>query len=126
MIVYLSLIGNVKSFVKEVDMESISIDSSNPFIEIHTKFILIVPTYDDEITEIVSDFIDYKGNEFYLEGIVGSGNRNFGKSFCFNAKELARKYKKPLLMTFELSGTAQDIAKFKEEVGQIGITEINK
>lgn len=107
-------------------MESISIDSNNPFVEIHTKFILIVPTYDNEITEIVSEFIDYKGNEFYLQGIVGSGNRNFGESFCFNAKELAKKYKKPLLMTFELSGTEQDVAKFKEEVEQIGITKTSK
>lgn len=119
------MIGNVRSFVKEVDMESISIDHSNPFVEIHTKFVLVVPSYDEEITEVVSEFIDYKGNEFYLEGIVGSGNRNFGESFCFNAKELAKKYKKPLLMTFELSGTTQDVLKFKEEVEKIGITKIS-
>ena len=119
------MIGNVRSFVNEVGMESVEIDSINTFIEVNKDFVFIVPSYDDEITEMVSQFIDYKENKKYLKGFVGSGNMNFGDDFCFNAKDLAKKYDRPLLMTFEVSGTTQDIAKFKEEVEKIGITKTN-
>lgn len=124
MIAYLSLTGNVRKFVKSVGMESLEIDYSNPFVQMEKDFIVIVPSYDDEITEFFSQFIEYKDNRKHLIGIVGSGNRNFNTSFCFNAEDLSKKYKKPLLMKFEISGTMADVVKFKEEVEKIGITKI--
>lgn len=124
MIAYLSLTGNVRKFVKSVGMESLEIDYSNPFVQMEKDFIVIVPSYDDEITEFFSQFIDYKDNRAHLIGIIGSGNRNFSTSFCFNAEDLSKKYKKPLLMKFEISGTMADVVKFKEEVEKIGITKI--
>jgi protein involved in ribonucleotide reduction len=42
--------------------------------------------------------------------------------FCVNAKELSEKYNKPLLFTFEYSGTNKDIEDFKREVSKIEIS----
>jgi protein involved in ribonucleotide reduction len=116
-LVYLSLTGNVRSFVEKLDMKATEINYSNPQSEINEEFIFITPSYDNAaITEMVSEFVEYRRNKKFLLGFVGSGNLNFNKDYCFNAKELASKYDKPLIFTFEFSGTDQDIINFKKEV----------
>lgn len=121
-LVYLSLTGNVKSFVKSTGMNSIELVYSSPLVDVNESFVLIIPSYDQEITEIASDFISYKDNLQNLVGVVGSGNTNFDKDYCFNAKEVSKKFSKPLIFTFEFSGTDQDISKFKEELSKFEIT----
>ncbi|MGV4321137.1 class Ib ribonucleoside-diphosphate reductase assembly flavoprotein NrdI [Bacillus mojavensis] len=120
-LVYLSLTGNVENFVERVGMKSVKLDHSNPFLEINEDFILITPTYNDDLTDTLSDFVDHENNLNHLIGFVGSGNRNFDKSFCFNAKDLSYKYSKPLIFTFEFSGTDYDIIEFKKEVEKVEI-----
>lgn len=120
-IVYLSLTGNVRSFVSRVGMDSIELNYSNPLTGMDEDYIIIVPSYDDEITEIFSDFIEYKDNMRHLVGIVGSGNKNWDDSYCFNAKDLSLKYSKPFIFDFELDGTEQDIIDFKKEVDKVEV-----
>jgi protein involved in ribonucleotide reduction len=126
LIVYLSLSGNVRSFVNRIGMNNVEINYSNPLTEVNEDYILITPTYDDEITDIVSDFIDYKNNMSHLVGFVGSGNLNFNEGYCFNAKNLSKKYNKPLIFTFEFSGTDNDVMELKKEVYRVGITRATK
>ena len=96
-------------------MRSVEIDYSNPFLKVDEDYILIMPSYDDEITDIISDFIDYEDNLKHLVGVVGSGNINFGKDgYCFNAVEISKKYNKPLIFRFEFTGTDRDVTDFKE------------
>lgn len=122
LIVYLSLTGNVKRFVNNLDINSIEIKASEYKKKVEDKFIIIVPTYDDEITDIASQFIDYENNVDYLIGFVGSGNMNFDNNYVFNAKDLSKKYNKPLIYSFEYSGTDMDLINFKREVTNIEIT----
>jgi protein involved in ribonucleotide reduction len=122
-IVYLSLTGNVRSFVGRVGMDSIELNYNNPLTEVNEDYILITPSYDDEITDVVSEFIDYKNNIDYLIGFVGSGNKNWEKSYVYNAKDLSKKYNKPLIFDFEISGTDNDIIDFKKEVDKIESTK---
>lgn len=119
LLVYLSLTGNVRSFVKQVGMESMELNYSNPFTKVDQEYIVITPTYDDEITDVISSFIEYENNIRFLAGFVGSGNKNFDNDYCFNAVELSKKYGKSLIFTFEFSGTDKDIMQFKEEVLKI-------
>ena len=123
-IVYLSLTGNIRKFVKKIGMDSVELNYSNPTTEMNEDYILITPTYDDEITDVISEFINYKDNISHLKGFVGSGNKNFDDSYCFNAEVLSRKYNKPLIFKFEMSGTDNDIMKFKEEVNNVEIARI--
>ena len=125
-LVYLSLTGNVRRFVSKVGMDSVELNYSNPLTEIDEDFIVIAPSYDDEITDIFSEFIEYKENINYLIGFVGSGNLNWEDKYCFNAKDLALKYSKPFIFGFELEGTENDIIRFKEEVDKVGITRTTK
>lgn len=124
-IAYLSLSGNVRDFVKGVGMDSVELEYFNPCTKIGEDFIVITPSYDEDITDIISEFIDYEDNINHLMGFVGSGNKNFGKDgYCFNAIELSQKYSKPLLLKFEFCGTDNDITIFKKEVDKIEISRI--
>lgn len=124
-LVYLSLTGNVKNFVSRVGMDSVELNYSNPLTEVNEEYIVITPSYDDEITDIISDFVDYKNNINHLIGFVGSGNKNWEKSYVYNAKDLSKKYNKPMIFDFELSGTDKDITDFKKEVDKLGSTKTN-
>lgn len=126
MVVYLSLSGNVERFVDRLSVKSLKLSPSRTANRIDEPFVMIVPTYDQEITDIISDFIDFGGNEQYLIGFVGSGNRNFNKEYVFNAKNLSRKYNKPLLFHFEFSGTDRDLVNFKRDVLSIVGTDIEQ
>lgn len=117
-IVYLSLTGNVRSFVQQVGLDSVELDYFNPLTEVNDDYIIITPSYDDEITNVISKFIDYENNINHLIGFAGSGNRNFDNGYCFNAMDLSEKYNKPLIFKFEFSGTNKDINEFKKEVDE--------
>lgn len=126
LLVYMSLSGNVRKFVKEVGWDSLEFSYSNPFLNVDKEYMLVMPSYSDEITDIVSDFIDYGDNLKHLVAIIGSGNMNFGKDgYCFNASEIAKEYNKPLIFKFEHSGDS-DIENFKKEVEEFEITRIKQ
>jgi protein involved in ribonucleotide reduction len=125
-LVYISLSGNVQNFVSRVGMPSLELDYLNPAQRIDEDFIIVSPSYDDMITDSFSEFIEHGDNAKYFIGVVGSGNRNFDDMYCFNAKDLAKKYNKPLIFCFEFSGTDTDIINFKKEVANIEITRTAK
>ncbi len=121
----MTITGNVKDFIERVDMNSHEINPTNPFHEVSEDYIVVVPSYENMITEEVSDFIDYKGNREHLLGFASSGNLNFDDLYCVNAKELSAKYSKPLIFTFEYAGTDKDLENFKKEVNKIAVSPIN-
>lgn len=118
-LVYYSMTGNVKNFVERVGLPSKEINPTNPCFEVNEDYIVVVPSYVGYVNEDVEDFIDYSNNKNHLVGFASSGNLNFGDLYCVNAKELSKKYNKPLMFTFEYMGTDLDIEKFKKEVHKI-------
>ncbi|MBL1228929.1 class Ib ribonucleoside-diphosphate reductase assembly flavoprotein NrdI [Enterococcus sp. BWB1-3] len=118
-IAYFSVTGQTRRFIKKLDLPAYEIEPANPFFEINEPFILVVPTYDIEITEVVNDFLDYKTNKNNLQGVAGGGNRNFAELFVYTAKDIARDYDVPLLFSFEFSGTNEDVESFKKVVSEI-------
>jgi len=118
-LVYFSVTGQTRRFIKKLDLPAYEIEPANPFFEIKEPYVLIVPTYDIEITEVINDFLDYKTNKEYLQGVAGGGNRNFADLFVYTAKDIARDYGVPLLFSFEFSGTNEDVESFKKVVSEI-------
>lgn len=118
-IVYFSVTGQTRRFIKKLDLPAYEIEPANPFFEINEPFVLVVPTYDIEITEVVNDFLDHKSNKENLLGVAGGGNRNFAELFVYTAKDIARDYHVPLLFSFEFSGTNEDVESFKKVVSEI-------
>ncbi|MHC5229790.1 class Ib ribonucleoside-diphosphate reductase assembly flavoprotein NrdI [Enterococcus sp. LJL99] len=118
-LVYFTVTGQTRRFIKKLDLPAYEIEPANPFFEINEPFILVVPTYDLDITEVVNDFLDYKSNRDNLKGVAGGGNRNFAELFVYTAKDIARDYHVPMLFAFEFSGTNEDVESFKKVVNQI-------
>ena len=119
-IVYFSVTGQTKRFVKKLTMDNTyEIDPIDPEIEVGEPFVLIVPTYEKDITEPVTDFLYYGNNQELLQGVAGTGNRNFAELFVFTAKDIAMEFNVPLLYTFEFNGTTKDVTNFEKAVKEI-------
>lgn len=118
-VVYFSMTGQTRKFVQKLGMETIELNPANPFEVVEEPFIVVTPTYDAEVTEILEDFIETSHNRQLLKGVVGGGNLNFGPLFVFTAKELAQAYHVPLLHTFEFQGTDADVTLLKKAVDHI-------
>ena len=118
-LVFFSLTGQTRRFIKKLGLDSYEIDATDPFYEMNEPFILIVPTYDIEVTEVVNDFIEHKTNRDNMLGVAGGGNLNFADLFIFTAKDIARDYNVPLVFSFEFSGTDDDVKNFKKVVSEI-------
>lgn len=118
-IVYITLTGQTRKFVNKLDMETIELSPIDPFIEVNEPFIIVVPTYEKEATEILWEFLDTGENKRYFQGVAGGGNRNFNELFVFTAKDLARDYDVPLLHAFEFQGSPKDVKALKVKINMI-------
>ena len=119
-VVYLSLTGKTRQFVNKLGWESIEISKKNPILEMKEPYIVITPTYGEQVAHFFYEYIDFEKNRNLLMGVAGSGNRNFNTSYCSNSKELAKKYGVPLLHCFENQGTDKDVQILIEKVREIG------
>lgn len=118
-VVYFSMTGQTRKFVQKLGMETLELHPANPFEVMMDPFIVVTPTYDREVTEMLEDFIETSTNRQLLQGVAGGGNRNFGPLFVFTAKELAERYRVPLLHTFEFQGTDEDVKLLRKAVDNI-------
>lgn len=118
-LVFFSLTGQTRKFVNKLGFESIELDNSNPFFSLNEPYIIIVPTYDLEVTEIINDFIETDENLSYCKGVVGIGNKNFANLYCFTAKDLSLEYKIPYLYDLEFQGTEKDVVYLTEKIDKV-------
>lgn len=120
-VVYISLTGQTRKFVNKLGLDLLELTPTNPFIPINDPYIIITPTYDREVTEILNDFIETEHNQSFLKGVAGGGNINFGQLFVFTAKDLAVEYDVPLIHSFEFQGNEDDVKKIKKAVDDLGL-----
>lgn len=74
--------------------------------------VLMVPTFeqprlDDYIPRPVRTWLGHNG--VWVIGVIGTGNRSFGCSFCQAAHDIADRLGVPVLYRAELMGTVADI-----------------
>lgn len=115
LVVYDSKTGNVKRFVKKLNMQAVSIDD---MATVDEPFVLITYTTGfGQVPQKVNDFL--KDNHKMLRGVSASGNRNWGTGFAKSADTISQAYNVPVISKFELSGTNQDMLQFIERVQTI-------
>lgn len=116
---YSSASENTHSFAKRIQdlnykkLYRITKESYKSLIK--EPYILIVPTYADgygvgAVHKYVIKFLNIEHNRNLIKGVIGSGNRNFGSLYALGGKIVSRKCKVPLLYTFELRGTDDDVS----------------
>ena len=122
LIVYFSSTsGNTERFVQSLGIRSIRIPitmkEDTPIVK--EPYVLISPTYANDdgsnaVPKQVIRFLNEKQNREMLQGVIGSGNRNFGENFALGGQVIAKKCNVPLLYKFELSGTINDVTNVKQ------------
>ncbi|MFV0289126.1 MAG: class Ib ribonucleoside-diphosphate reductase assembly flavoprotein NrdI [Mycoplasmatales bacterium] len=105
-IVYISLTGNVESFVDNLSLEAIEIISGTE--EVDDDFIVITNTVDHgEIDFALEDFLD--DNVEKIKGVAASGNHGYDPDFAVSADTIAKQYNVPIIHKFEDEGTEEDV-----------------
>jgi protein involved in ribonucleotide reduction len=127
-IVYFSKTSeNTKRFVEKLASPAIRIplerEGDEPFT-VSKPYVLIVPTYggnkeDKQIPEQVVDFLNLKVNRGLLRGVIGTGNTNFGETYCRAAELISAKVGGPLLYRVELLGTQDDVEQVTERLDRL-------
>ena len=77
-------------------------------------FILVTPTYGGgtdrrAVPRQVVAFLNNPDNRALLRGVIAGGNTNFGAAYCLAGRIIAAKCGVPLLHTFEILGTPDDV-----------------
>lgn len=124
-IVYFSNVSeNTKRFVEKLGLTATRIpikwDDESPLV-IEKDFILVVPSYGGgaegrTVPKSVVKFLNIKENRDFLQGVVGTGNTNFGVHYCKAAEIVATKTGVPLLYRVEITGTPDDVDQVKERL----------
>lgn len=134
-ILYLSISGNTRTFVKKLTEYATTQHTLDPtFPEVYIKeihensdfekeyepFFIFVPTYLDSgnrsknkdteiLTEILREYLEYQNNYQLCLGVIGSGNKNFNTQYCLTAKQYSKHFGFPFLADYELRGTPSDV-----------------
>ncbi len=124
-IVYFSKTSeNTKRFVEKLDLPAIRIplkwEGDEPFT-VARPYVLVVPTYggnkeSKQIPEQVVTFLNLKANRDLLRGVIGTGNTNFGETYCKAAELISAKIGVPLLYKVEILGTPDDVQQTLERL----------
>ncbi|BAC24757.1 nrdI [Wigglesworthia glossinidia endosymbiont of Glossina brevipalpis] len=115
---------NTHRFVKKlcIPAKRIPLIDKKEF-QIKSPYILVIPSYNNGILDTavphqVTNFLNTLHNKFFLKGVIGSGNKNFGVNFCIAGNIISKKYKVPLLYKFELLGTNKDVINVKNGINK--------
>ncbi|WP_449386208.1 class Ib ribonucleoside-diphosphate reductase assembly flavoprotein NrdI [Cellulomonas soli] len=113
---YSSSSGLVRSFAERLGRPVHNLaEREHRLSEADGPWVLLTPSYktgndtNDTIPEGVRRFLRSETNRRRLVGVMGSGNRNFGRHYQMAAREVARRSGRPVLFEFELAGTPWDV-----------------
>lgn len=117
-IIYASMTGNVKRFVSRLPFPTVKIDAVD---RIDEPYILATYTFQfGNVPQEVTAFLERDSvNRYWLEGVMASGNRNWGALFARAADQIADRYHVPIVHKFELAGTDADRKQVIERVKKI-------
>ena len=115
LVVYDSMTGNVKRFISKLRCPSIQISDT---LQVNQPYILVTYTIGfGQVPSSTKEFLNR--NSLFLFGVASSGNKNWGDNYAKAASVISNQFNVPIVHTFELSGTEEDVKIFKEEVEKI-------
>ncbi len=118
-IYYDSKTGNVQRFIEKIKKErpdwnyvkivdTTIIENKGHLITYTTNF--------GEVSENTFKFMENESNRKYIKSVSSSGNMNWGTMYAVAADKISERYKIPVLMKFELSGTYAEAKYFINNV----------
>ena len=126
-----SVAGTTDRLVRSCRFEDMGVDAmrlpvkrGDQHVDVHGRpYVLIVPTYGGgapghAVPTAVKRFLNEPAQRAMIRGVIGTGNRNFGRWYAAAADEIARKCHVPILGRIELSGMPGDAEEIRERVGR--------
>lgn len=115
---YSSASGVVRSFAERLGRPVYNLaEREHRLSEADGPWVLLTPSYktgndrNDTIPEGVRRFLRSPVNRRRMVGVMGSGNRNFGRYYQMAARSIAEQSHRPVLFEFEIAGTPWDVAE---------------
>ena len=115
---YSSASGLVRSFAERLDRPVFNLaEREHRRSQVDGPWVLLTPSYktgnesNDTVPEAVRRFLQDEHNRRLMVGVMGSGNRNFGRYYQMAARLIAKRSGRPVLFEFELAGTPWDVAE---------------
>lgn len=113
---YSSRSGLVRSFAERLGRPVFDLSEREHRLgEADGPWVLLTPSYktgndrNDTIPEAVRRFLRSPVNRRRMVGVIGSGNRNFGRHYQMAARQIAERSGRPVLFEFEIAGTPWDV-----------------
>lgn len=113
---------NTKRFVEKLHMSNTRIPIHGDPPRMWIPYVLITPSYGTGTRDVppqVVRFLRDPDNRENLQGVIGTGNMNFGSLYGIAAKKVAEKCKVDLLYLLELQGTDTDVENVKRGLGYV-------
>lgn len=124
LVYYSSTSENTHRFVLKLGLPARRIPlhtrEEEPFLVLE-PYLLIVPTYGGgnakgAVPKPVIHFLNNPRNRAGIRGVIAAGNTNFAEAYCFAGRIIAQKCEVPVLYTFELLGTPDDVTRVRHGV----------
>lgn len=118
--------GNTQRFVERLGIPAFRIPIKNDQLPTPDRpYVLICPTYADgegrgAVPKQVIRFLNDPEKRSLIQGVIGTGNRNFGATYAMAGRVISKKCNVPLLYSFELAGTETDITRVKTGLERLG------
>lgn len=128
-VVYFSSVsGQTERFVNKLGLDrvhKIPVTRGDEELRINVPYILITPTYGAgnghrPVPPQVVRFLNNEENRSFIRGVIGGGNRNYGKYFCYAGEIISKKCNVPLLGKFEVFGLPGEAEEMKKRIDSIG------
>src|SRR5699024_4079193 len=104
-------------FIKKTELTNVmEITQNNCSERIEEPFVLVTGAIGfGEVPQLVQAFLEV--NDDLLKAVAASENRNWGQNFAKVGRPLSERNQVPLLLEYEVQGTADDIDEYKDKVG---------
>lgn len=126
LVYFSSATGNTHRFVEKLDLNAVRIPISpnDDMPAVREPFVLIVPTFagndgQGAVPKQVIRFLNDPENRQHIRGVIGAGNRNFGKYYAYAGDVVSARCKVPYLYRFELAGTEDDVENVKKGISTL-------
>lgn len=130
LVYYSSASGNTARFIARLGVPAlrIAVSPAQPLPRPDGPYALICPTYADgegrgAVPKQVIRFLNDPSRRALLRGVIGAGNRNFGKTYACSADVISAKCNVPVLTRFELAGTEIDLERIREGLSRMGLCD---
>lgn len=113
---YSSASGNTERFISKLALPALRVPVGRQAAlpDVDAPYMLVCPSYADArgggaVPSAVIRALNDESLRRGIRGVIGAGNRNFGKNFACAADVIANRCKVPVLYRFELAGTDRDL-----------------